>query len=976
MKNLILLLFNMLLFMAVSTNSLAQCSLPSGFNTVINPDGSVTLSWLPGDSFADFLTVNDGQTITVSQGDVSVNIPAADLIPGINTLCLQSFCVLPEGGFNDATTCTNIFIPFDCDPTCSITAGNPQSYCVTGLECIPLNGGTTSGNVLGEVIWSVLNTPIGVSPDQVKFDNPNDATTIACFQDGPWVAGQYTFLLSALCSNECPTAQEVVITIDPEPIFYLGQEGGASVTVLNVLACTEVDLFVTLDNPFLGGAPDGVIPAGSTGVWTWSDVGNLNYEVNVIDDMNINVKARNFDKDQCNDALTVTHTITTPGGCVTSRSTDVTLFAADLGADGNVSNILACIDPNSTTVDLQLNLPFAGCYRTFDTGLVSVTQTEGPLVDEGNFVEVLDEGYLDAMTIENLGVGDYTFLYEVNENPLGSLCEGFVVTYNVRVIFSDIDCVMEPGSTPTNTTCDEIPTEASYSMPESCLDGGTVSWSVGQAESYPGWNPAPASNVANYEVTNIPSDHFFFVTGTVTSPQGCITAQRHYYYPPYLANSEGEVRISCSDEAEDFVRLIDHMDPTYLFDNGEFYCESFGFDCDIATMKIELLSSPTSIQWTSSNYHPSLGFTPAVSGVYQFRINTLISGVDGQPECDGVEFLTIIVGPNGEIARAGTDVTTCEEEIEIVGAELPNDANGLIPCWSVTSVSPSSSPFPTISDINSFNPTVSGLTPGTVYTLEYKIKSIEDPECFTTDDLIITTEDEACECTSFHITEDTDLEIQCDIATVCIYCDGDFEITALSDATILKVRGVSQNQCEDAGGNWDGNDNECELCRQWPMNERCEEGDSWRFELSALELCNNNIILDFQSSGEGAPCGVDIHEDFPISGAYARLIEDETCTKPELINDPKGDKSFKVFPNPAKDQITILSEKETAKHIRILNSNGKEMYSIETKESDINIDVSHMPTGFYFVQVINSETGQNIGVEKLVIQNTTVNKSF
>ena len=411
MKNLILLFFNLLLLTAIATQSWAQCSLPNNLSAVLNSDGTVTFSWNPQESFADFLSVNNGDFSTIPYGDMSVIISTDQLIPGtINTICLNSFCALPEGGFDSGTSCINIFIPFDCNPNCSVTAGNPESYCVTNLECIPLNGGITSGTTQSdEVSWSVLNTPNGVPLDQVQINNSNNPTATACFQNGSWVPGQYTFLLMTKCSNDCPTAQEVVITIDPEPIFYLNTDG-FTFTFQNALACSEMNIWVDLSLPFPG-TPAGIIPDGSIGVWTWDDVGDLNYEVEVIDDQNINVSARNFDRSQCGESLTVTHTLTTPGGCVSSRSMDVSFFAADLANAGNTIGIQACTNPEFPT-NVTINLPFSGCNQFFESPfggqeVVDFIQTGGPEVDLNDFNPTVVEGYLDAMTINTVS---YTHL--------------------------------------------------------------------------------------------------------------------------------------------------------------------------------------------------------------------------------------------------------------------------------------------------------------------------------------------------------------------------------------------------------------------------------------------------------------------------------------------------------------------------------------------------------------------------------------
>ena len=63
--------------------------------------------------------------------------------------------------------------------------------------------------------------------------------------------------------------------------------------------------------------------------------------------------------------------------------------------------------------------------------------------------------------------------------------------------------------------------------------------------------------------------------------------------------------------------------------------------------------------------------------------------------------------------------------------------------------------------------------------------------------------------------------------------------------------------------------------------------------------------------------------------------------------------TFKVYPNPASDFITISSEKRISE-ISLFDLSGKQLNRIKTDKTEANIPVSHLPKGTYIVQ-INSE---------------------
>lgn len=72
-----------------------------------------------------------------------------------------------------------------------------------------------------------------------------------------------------------------------------------------------------------------------------------------------------------------------------------------------------------------------------------------------------------------------------------------------------------------------------------------------------------------------------------------------------------------------------------------------------------------------------------------------------------------------------------------------------------------------------------------------------------------------------------------------------------------------------------------------------------------------------------------------------------------------------VFPNPS-DGIFIMTNPELlTTHLRILNNQGIEVYQTETQEGEVQIDLSHLPSGIYFLE---SEQEGQISVQTMMLE--------
>ncbi len=73
-------------------------------------------------------------------------------------------------------------------------------------------------------------------------------------------------------------------------------------------------------------------------------------------------------------------------------------------------------------------------------------------------------------------------------------------------------------------------------------------------------------------------------------------------------------------------------------------------------------------------------------------------------------------------------------------------------------------------------------------------------------------------------------------------------------------------------------------------------------------------------------------------------------------SDPYVDK-IKIFPNPAKENLTIIAEIEEAENIRIIDVSGKIVSESKIQKYHANIKTDLFAEGIYFYQVLNNKEG-------------------
>jgi hypothetical protein len=89
------------------------------------------------------------------------------------------------------------------------------------------------------------------------------------------------------------------------------------------------------------------------------------------------------------------------------------------------------------------------------------------------------------------------------------------------------------------------------------------------------------------------------------------------------------------------------------------------------------------------------------------------------------------------------------------------------------------------------------------------------------------------------------------------------------------------------------------------------------------------------------------------------LLVDPEHTSGTSVNTFKKKVSIELFPNPAKECITVNFHKQyqANNHVEIIDMNGKSVMQTSMMKSGEIIDISMLPGGLYNLK-INSENGQ------------------
>lgn len=102
----------------------------------------------------------------------------------------------------------------------------------------------------------------------------------------------------------------------------------------------------------------------------------------------------------------------------------------------------------------------------------------------------------------------------------------------------------------------------------------------------------------------------------------------------------------------------------------------------------------------------------------------------------------------------------------------------------------------------------------------------------------------------------------------------------------------------------------------------------------------------------------------PIDSLQTKFDLVHTCNTVGIAETPHFDKSFLVYPNPAKQQLTIAKQNNKTYKLYLIDYTGKTVYG-DTLNKQKNIDVSKFSKGIYFLKIMNAK---NTFVKKIIIE--------
>jgi hypothetical protein len=83
------------------------------------------------------------------------------------------------------------------------------------------------------------------------------------------------------------------------------------------------------------------------------------------------------------------------------------------------------------------------------------------------------------------------------------------------------------------------------------------------------------------------------------------------------------------------------------------------------------------------------------------------------------------------------------------------------------------------------------------------------------------------------------------------------------------------------------------------------------------------------------------------------------------VSEPLVNDNYKIFPNPARDSITIDCENGPVLGVRIFDVSGRDVFNQKANSEHVTFDISALPAGVYLINVTTNK-GENI--DKLVIE--------
>jgi hypothetical protein len=132
---------------------------------------------------------------------------------------------------------------------------------------------------------------------------------------------------------------------------------------------------------------------------------------------------------------------------------------------------------------------------------------------------------------------------------------------------------------------------------------------------------------------------------------------------------------------------------------------------------------------------------------------------------------------------------------------------------------------------------------------------------------------------------------------------------------------------------------------KWDGTDWCGLGSSIDNGINAIEVYNDTLYI-----GGGFRTIDGDSVNFIAKWTGGNYVD--TCGHiVSGINEITNQNDFIIYPNPASSTIIIESSKYQVQSIRIMDVLGQEIYYLQTANNKTEVDISHLPSGIYILQV-------------------------
>ena len=131
-----------------------------------------------------------------------------------------------------------------------------------------------------------------------------------------------------------------------------------------------------------------------------------------------------------------------------------------------------------------------------------------------------------------------------------------------------------------------------------------------------------------------------------------------------------------------------------------------------------------------------------------------------------------------------------------------------------------------------------------------------------------------------------------------------------------------------------------------------------------FELTETEVLMLYRTVGRSHTTSIVLTDTLQTTSGCDSIVTLMLTINPRLGIVESGTQSqIRVFPNPTTSRVTVEAT-EAMSHVELYDNHGRRLENYNARNSnDITIDVSHYPTGSYYLRV---HTADNVTIQKLI----------